>query len=136
MQAWDLLIKDDYPLEPGSSGSPVIEKATDYVVGIVTHRQGEGRKGLVIASESLAEIWWGISFNLTDLRNRKHRTNTELFEASSHLYYEVEMLIGCKHYIKQGDQFYILKNALLESFAIHSRSILNFLYAPPGTKSR
>jgi hypothetical protein len=57
MNAWDLIIKDEYQLQPGNSGSPVIDKANKTVIGIVRTRQGDGRKGLAISIEALARIW-------------------------------------------------------------------------------
>lgn len=57
IQAWDLRIDGDYSLQPGFSGSPVVDEATGYVLGIVSHRQGEGRRGLAISIEALRKIW-------------------------------------------------------------------------------
>lgn len=57
VKAWDLKIADEYFLQPGYSGSPVIDEASQQVVGIVSTRQGEGRKGVAIAAEMLAHIW-------------------------------------------------------------------------------
>ena len=54
---WDVQIVDDnYNLEPGYSGSPIVDTATEKVVGIVSHRQG-GRIGLAISIEALDKIW-------------------------------------------------------------------------------
>ncbi|NEQ99210.1 MAG: TIR domain-containing protein [Cyanothece sp. SIO2G6] len=49
VSAWYLAIEDNYSLEPGYSGSPVVDAATGGVVGIVSHRQGDDT-GLAIAS--------------------------------------------------------------------------------------
>ncbi|MDZ7959534.1 MAG: trypsin-like peptidase domain-containing protein [Aulosira sp. DedQUE10] len=57
VQAWDLCILDDYFLQPGYSGSPVVDETSGCVLGIVTHRQGEGKRGLAISIESLKKIW-------------------------------------------------------------------------------
>lgn len=57
IQAWDLNIVDDYTLQPGYSGSPVVNKLTGEVVGIVSYRQGEGKKGLAISVEAVRNIW-------------------------------------------------------------------------------
>lgn len=53
VQTWDLLINDDYKLQPGYSGSPVVDKASGEVIGIVSSRQGEGDKGLAISIEAM-----------------------------------------------------------------------------------
>lgn len=55
--AWDLEIIDDYFLKPGYSGSPVISQESGYVLGIVSHRQGKGQKGLAISIAALEKIW-------------------------------------------------------------------------------
>jgi len=55
--AWDLLIKDDFALQPGYSGSPVILKGTTSVVAVVCSRIGEGVKGIAISIEGLNSIW-------------------------------------------------------------------------------
>ena len=47
---------DDY-LQPGYSGSPVIDKYSNTVLGVVSHRRGKGDKGLAISIEALSEIW-------------------------------------------------------------------------------
>lgn len=57
IQAWDLEITDDYTLQPGYSGSPVVDTATNQVVAIVSHRQREGKSGLAISIQSLEGIW-------------------------------------------------------------------------------
>lgn len=57
IQAWDLRIDGDYSLQPGYSGSPVVDEASGCVLGIVSHRQGEGRRGLAISIEALEKIW-------------------------------------------------------------------------------
>jgi S1-C subfamily serine protease len=55
--AWDLKIEGDYYLQPGYSGSPVIDKENDGVMGVVTHQIGKGEKGLAISIEALVKIW-------------------------------------------------------------------------------
>jgi hypothetical protein len=57
IRAWDLKIVDDYNLEPGYSGSPIIDVKRGCVVGIVSHRQGEGKRGLAIDIETIKKIW-------------------------------------------------------------------------------
>lgn len=55
--AWDLKILDDYALKPGYSGSPVIDEDSGEVLGIVSHRQGEGDYGVAVSIQVLDEIW-------------------------------------------------------------------------------
>jgi len=67
---------------------------------------------------------------------RKKRTDTELKKASGHLYYEIEMLGGCAQLLAQGSyKNRTVTNALLESFTVHARVILDFLYASESVKT-
>ncbi len=61
---------------------------------------------------------------------RKTRTADELREASNHLHYEVWMLSSLANGIASGISGQgPIANALLESFVIHVRAIMDFLYA-------
>lgn len=60
-------------LQPGYSGSPVIDQDTGYVIGVVTQREGE-KQGIAIAIESLKEISGDLSINILKadtLQNRE-----------------------------------------------------------------
>jgi len=66
---------------------------------------------------------------------RKKRTDTELKKASGHLYYEIEMLGGRAQLLaKAAYKNRIVTNALLESFTVHARVILDFLYASESVR--
>jgi hypothetical protein len=56
--AWNLEISDDseHELKPGYSGSPVVDKASGYVLGVVAQLTGQG-KGLAISIEALGKVW-------------------------------------------------------------------------------
>jgi Trypsin-like peptidase domain len=56
--SWDLDIGDDskHKLKDGYSGSPVIDEASGYVLGVVTQRIGE-KEGLAISIEALGKVW-------------------------------------------------------------------------------
>ncbi len=56
IKAWDLKITGDNGLQPGYSGSPVIDEANGCVLGVVSDSQGGGEKGLAIAIENLNQI--------------------------------------------------------------------------------
>lgn len=58
------------------------------------------------------------------------RQSSDLREMSKHLYYELIMLQGTTvHLAKKRHPFGTIEhNALLESFLIHSRSLIDFLY--------
>ncbi len=57
IKAWDLKIEGDDPLQPGYSGSPVVDEASGQVLGVVSHRQGSGERGLAVSVEALPQIW-------------------------------------------------------------------------------
>ena len=56
IKAWDIVITDDYSLQRGYSGSPVIVKESGQVIGVVDARRGT-KKGRAIAVEMLSQIW-------------------------------------------------------------------------------
>ena len=61
---------------------------------------------------------------------RSKRTKEELKEASNHLYYEIWMLNSLANGLASGIGGQgPLQNALLESFAIHVRALIDFLYS-------
>jgi hypothetical protein len=64
--AWDLkIISDEHYLEPGYSGSPVIDQANNgLVLGVVSDRTGNGDKGVAISIEALKEVWKEMPRNL------------------------------------------------------------------------
>ena len=57
VKAWDLKIEGEYYLQPGYSGSPVIDRENGCVLGVVTHQIGKGEKGLAISIQALVKIW-------------------------------------------------------------------------------
>ena len=63
---------------------------------------------------------------------RTPRTDDELKTASDHLYYEIQMLRGTMALLATGTTGQsVLSNALIESFTIHARALMDFLY-PSG----
>lgn len=60
---------------------------------------------------------------------RKRRTQDELRRASDHLYYEIWMLNSLAQGLASGIFGEgVINNALLESFVIHARALLDFFY--------
>lgn len=57
--AWDIEIDENskYFLQPGYSGSPVVDEQTGATIGVISQREREGRQGLAISIESLRKIW-------------------------------------------------------------------------------
>lgn len=69
-------------------------------------------------------------------QERQQRLNNELIAISEHLLYEIQMLFGTVQTLstiehsKQSDfESSVMYNALLESFTIHTRILLDFLYS-------
>lgn len=56
--SWNLEISEDskHKLKDGYSGSPVVDKGSGYVLGVVSQRTGE-RDGLAISIEALEKVW-------------------------------------------------------------------------------
>ncbi|MFX0196429.1 MAG: trypsin-like peptidase domain-containing protein [Candidatus Hodarchaeota archaeon] len=75
IRAWELKIDDGYILPRGYSGSPLVDEASGDVMGVISHRQGEGKKGLAISSETLRSIWPEMP---TDLLGRKREKKPPL----------------------------------------------------------
>ena len=61
---------------------------------------------------------------------RTTRTQAKLIDASDHLHYEISMFLALANGMASGVAGQgPLNNALLESFTIHARILLDFLYA-------
>jgi len=60
---------------------------------------------------------------------RIKRSEDELRGASDHLYYEIQMLQGTMKLLATGAIGQsLLSNALIESFTVHARALIHFLY--------
>jgi hypothetical protein len=68
---------------------------------------------------------------------RKRRTEEELREATNHIHYEISMLYSLAGGLASGiaGQGNTLHNALLESFIVHGRALIDFLYPPNKPKN-
>jgi hypothetical protein len=56
--AWHVEIQgEEYLLQSGYSGSPVVDKASGKVLGIINTRKEKGKKGLAISIEAIKKIW-------------------------------------------------------------------------------
>jgi Trypsin-like peptidase domain len=64
IKAWDLKIEGEHGLQPGYSGSPVINETTGCVLGVVSHQIGKGEKGLAISIEAILKVWLEMPANL------------------------------------------------------------------------
>lgn len=65
VMAWDLKIEDDYDLEQGYSGAPVVDERSGQVIAVASHRVG-GAKGVALAVETLETIWPGMLTRVHD----------------------------------------------------------------------
>ncbi|MGK7944334.1 MAG: trypsin-like peptidase domain-containing protein [Microcystaceae cyanobacterium] len=57
IKAWELKLDQESKLQSGYSGSPIVDQTSNKVLGIVSHKEGDGQKGLGIAIEELDKIW-------------------------------------------------------------------------------
>jgi hypothetical protein len=69
-------------------------------------------------------------------QKRQQRLNDELVAISEHLLYEIQMLFGTaqalstiEHSNRNDFENSVMYNALLESFTVHTRILLDFLYS-------
>jgi hypothetical protein len=73
---------------------------------------------------------------------RKILSDSELIAYSKqHVQYEIAMLLGCQQLLMRSFESssqnlkVVLRNVLVESFAIHLRNLVDFLYPGPNIKS-
>lgn len=57
IDAWDLIIEGRHHLQPGYSGSPVIDEARGHVLGVVSHQVSQGVEGIAISIDALNKVW-------------------------------------------------------------------------------
>jgi WD40 repeat protein/SAM-dependent methyltransferase len=57
LEAWEVKIRDDATLQPGQSGSPIIDNQNGSAVGILRIKQGQGDRGLAISAQVVHELW-------------------------------------------------------------------------------
>lgn len=71
LEAWDIKITDDYFLQPGYSGSPIIESENGFVIGVVRIKHGEGDHGLAISASVMEIVWPDLSSLIRNKRNNE-----------------------------------------------------------------
>lgn len=79
INAWDLKITDeDDNLEPGYSGSPMVDETTGCVMGVISDRLKDEKRGLAISIEALTRIWPEMLPNLIirEASAKKHKFST------------------------------------------------------------
>ena len=83
--AWNLEISDDseHELKPGYSGSPVVDRTSGYVLGVVAQLISQG-KGLAISIEALGKVWTGISVDIINNMNQE-QMDTEVIQNPARL---------------------------------------------------
>ncbi|NMG19658.1 GUN4 domain-containing protein [Brasilonema bromeliae] len=69
IKAWDLHIEGEDILQPGYSGSPVVDRTSGEVLAMVSHQVGKGEKGLAIAIEAIQNIWHSMPYDLLKTDN-------------------------------------------------------------------
>jgi len=56
-RAWELSMDEGSNLQRGYSGSPIVDRVNGLVLGIATHKEGQGQEGMAISIEVLQKIW-------------------------------------------------------------------------------
>jgi len=77
IRTWDLKIDGEHHLQPGYSGSPVIDAELAKVVGVVSHQIGDGKRGWAIDIEALGGVWKNMPDGLLDAADRPASTVQE-----------------------------------------------------------
>jgi len=58
IDAWDLLLSaEEYTLQKGYSGAPIIDQTTEKIIAVASHRQVDGLRGNAISIGALLQIW-------------------------------------------------------------------------------
>lgn len=57
LDAWDVEVVDDFTLQPGQSGSPIIDELSCAAVGVLRIGHGEGERGLAVSVNAVHELW-------------------------------------------------------------------------------
>lgn len=78
IKVWSLSISGEENLQNGYSGAPVIEDENGFCVGIISYKQGDGKKGLAISIDELTKILPTIPFKLIEKPNRSDSESTHL----------------------------------------------------------
>lgn len=56
-ECWDIQIDGKFNLKKGYSGSPIIEPESGIAIGVISERQGDGKRGLGMSLGALPKIW-------------------------------------------------------------------------------
>ena len=94
---WNLEISDDseHELKPGYSGSPVVDKASGYVLGVVAQLTGQG-KGLAISIEALGKVWQTDDLVITKISSsEKPKIESDMKEIDKEIE-QIQKLIDAK----------------------------------------
>lgn len=76
--AWDIEITGSHNLQPGYSGSPVINNETGSVIGIVSYRTGSGNSGVAISTDHIKEAAMGLGIKVQVERSIKLKSQKNL----------------------------------------------------------
>ncbi len=144
IEAWDIKIDGDYKLEPGYSGSPVANEGDNAVIGVASHRQGSGERGVAISVAALREVWPGMPSDL--LRVTRKPDPAPLFDrhrklTSRELAVLVDSLLAIDSIIDSNARLTVLGNLPAEIAGaiprspidrVHVANILNTCLKFPG----
>ncbi|MEM8640049.1 MAG: trypsin-like peptidase domain-containing protein [Cyanobacteria bacterium P01_G01_bin.54] len=101
IDAWELKIDDDWGLQPGYSGSPVLLGDRETVVAIVRCRYGEGQTGVAVSTHCLKQLWQPVD------RHQLHKTLLKLgYSAQARLFTKAIKRHAVAAFLIHGDLGY------------------------------
>ena len=112
--AWDITIDEHSQdtLQPGYSGSPVIDTSTGKAIAVVTQRQGDGWRGHAISIEGIEKIWIDMPDSI--LQAKLLNIEQELFEENKEIQQldDVIKQISQSSYIQENNSYKSIMNWL------------------------
>lgn len=119
LSAWDLEITDTHLLNPGYSGSPVVDEDKN-VIGVVNTRRGEGQTGVALSIETLKKVWAETPPPL-----KEQLSQNEASAASQHV---APASSGRQHTDSSQQE----RDLLLQCFDLHAGGVLTVAWQPTG----
>ena len=121
--AWELVLDGKETLEPGLSGSPVLNRAGE-VVGVLQSRTGEGARGLMIDACRLTDVW-------PDLSNRIDESSPWRSRAIQPANHMVDHSAGAGAFVGRQGEVETLVSQMRSAHS--SRGGVAFVTGRPGT---
>jgi hypothetical protein len=102
LDAWSVEITDNDQLQPGNSGSPVVDQCSGKVIAVISHRGGKGETGFAISIKALKEIWHEMPSSL--LQEAKPETISTLKNEAESTHGEVQLQSSTAELLTQKER--------------------------------